>query len=439
MRILKIKKIKKIEKIEKTYYCSKFCQNKIKKLKHNNNEKIFLGAIKPIFSILELMEKGDYMTKKILIILAILSLLFFTLQISVFAASVPLGSVAVNVSKAKIAPGEEVTVNINFGTQLGAYTFDIAYDNSIFDFVSAEGGTENDNGTRVRVTFYDSTGGISPRENMSVTFKAKAELESTNPTDFSVTAEGLANSDASQEYDDITSPIKKSVTVEPNYVDYTLDLNYTGDVVVNKEKNMELITSSSMGKNYDHVKMKVEITEKPSDSATVKLLATERTRQEIDLIQEGWGEPDGYELGGRDAEQVLELRGLFSEVGNYKIKVSLLDADTGNAEIVSKEFAVVVNKESTTTPEDNNQNENTGNNNGNNSENNEIIGNNNANNDQNGNGQTEEGQQGAENIQNEEMPETLPKTGMTQYVYFITAIAILGTSYIAVKNFKKEK
>lgn len=435
MRILKIKKIKKIEKIEKTYYCSKFCQNKIKKLKHNNNEKIFLGAIKPIFSILELMEKGDYMTKKILIILAILSLLFFTLQISAFAASVPLGSVAVNVSKAKIAPGEEVTVNINFGTQLGAYTFDIAYDNSIFDFVSAEGGTENDNGTRVRVTFYDSTGGISPRENMSVTFKAKAELESTNPTDFSVTAEGLANSDASQEYDDITSPIKKSVTVEPNYVDYTLDLNYTGDVVVNKEKNMELITSSSMGKNYDHVKMKVEITEKPSDSATVKLLATERTRQEIDLIQEGWGEPDGYELGGRDAEQVLELRGLFSEVGNYKIKVSLLDADTGNAEIVSKEFAVVVNKEATTTPEDNNQNENTGNN----SENNEIIGNNNANNDQNGNGQTEEGQQGAENTQNEEMPETLPKTGMTQYVYFITAIAILGTSYIAVKNFKKEK
>ena len=439
MRILKIKKIKKIERIEKTYYCSKFCQNKIKKLKHNNNEKIFLGAIKPIFSILELMEKGDYMTKKILIILAILSLLFFTLQISAFAASVPLGSVAVNVSKAKIAPGEEVTVNINFGTQLGAYTFDIAYDNSIFDFVSAEGGTENDNGTRVRVTFYDSTGGISPRENMSVTFKAKAELESTNPTDFSVTAEGLANSDASQEYDDITSPIKKSVTVEPNYVDYTLDLNYTGDVVVNKEKNMELITSSSMGKNYDHVKMKVEITEKPSDSATVKLLATERTRQEIDLIQEGWGEPDGYELGGRDAEQVLELRGLFSEVGNYKIKVSLLDADTGNAEIVSKEFAVVVNKEATTTPEDNNQNENTGNNNGNNSENNEIIGNNNANNDQNGNGQAEEGQQGAENIQNEEMPETLPKTGMTQYVYFITAIAILGTSYIAVKNFKKEK
>ena len=174
---MKILKIKKIKKIEKTYYCSKFCQNKIKKLKHNNNEKIFLGAIKPIFSILELMEKGDYMTKKILIIVAILSLLFFTLQINVFAASVPLGSVEVNVSKAKIAPGEEVTVNIDFGTPLGTYTFDVAYDNSIFDYVSAEGGTANDNGTRVRVIFFDESGGTNPRESMSVTFKAKADLE----------------------------------------------------------------------------------------------------------------------------------------------------------------------------------------------------------------------------------------------------------------------
>ena len=378
------------------------------------------------------------MTKKILSIVAILSLLFFTLQINVFAVSVPLESVKVNVSKDKIAPGEEVTVNIDFGTQLGAYTFDVAYDNSIFDFVSAEGGTENDNGTRVRVTFYDSTGGTSPRENMSVTFKAKEELESTNPTDFSVTAEGLANKDASQEYDDIAIPIKKSITVEPNYVDYVLNLNYTGKVTVNEEKNMELITSSSMGRNYDHVKMKVEITEKPSDSSTVKLFATEKTRQEIDLIQDGWGEPDGYKLGGKNAEQILEIRGLFSEVGNYRLKVTLLDKDTGDTEIVSKEFSVAVNNVSTTTDDNDEENDNIGNTEeGNqNTGNNENIGNDNINNnilDNGGDGQNTQGQQ------NTEVPDTLPKTGMTQYVYIITAIAILGTSYIAVKNFRKEK
>ena len=51
----------------------------------------------------------------------------------------------------------------------------MAYDNNIFEYVRSEGGTENDNGTRVRVTYYDSAGGTNPRTNMSVTFKAKEE------------------------------------------------------------------------------------------------------------------------------------------------------------------------------------------------------------------------------------------------------------------------
>lgn len=116
------------------------------------------------------MEKGDNMTKKLLSFVLILFLLFFTLQISVNASSIPFGSVNATVSNTKIRPGENVKVNIEFGTELGAYTFDIAYDNKIFEYVSSEGGTENDNGTRVRVVFYDSTGGTNPRTNMSVTF-----------------------------------------------------------------------------------------------------------------------------------------------------------------------------------------------------------------------------------------------------------------------------
>ena len=230
--------------------------------------------------------------------LAIL-LIFCIFQLNVNAASIPLGSVTVDVTKEKVLPGEEVTVNINFGTDLGAYTFDVAYDNSIFEYVSAEGGTPNDNGTRVRVTYYDTAGGTNPRSN------------------FSVTAEGLANNDASQEYDDITTPIKKNVTVEPNYIDYTIEFNHSGKLVVDEENAMELITKSSMGKNYDHVKMQVEVTKKPSNSANVQLLAIERTRAQVDLIQDGWGEPDGYELGGKDVEQILDVQGVFSEVGEY--------------------------------------------------------------------------------------------------------------------------
>ena len=352
------------------------------------------------------------------------------------------GSVTVDVTKEKVLPGEEVTVNINFGTELGAYTFDVAYDNSIFEYVSSEGGTPNDNGTRVRVTYYDSAGGTNPRSNMSVTFIAKADITSTNPTDFSVTAEGLANNDASQEYDDITTPIKKDVTVEPNYVDYTIEFNHSGKLIADEENTMELITKSSMGRNYDHVKMQVEVTKKPSDSATVQLLAIERTRAQVDLIKDGWGEPDGYELGGKDVEQILDVQGVFSEVGEYVIKISLLDKDSSDAVIATKDFTF--NIETTTGGTDNEEttppNGNTGDTDNGNQENNNGgqsgNENDNENNGQNGNTNENTNQNGQNQENVEEMPENLPQTGMTKYVYIITAIAILGTGYITLKNEK---
>ncbi len=361
--------------------------------------------------------------KKIVSLILMSLLIFCALQINVNAASIPLNSVTVDVTKEKILPGENVTVNINFGTELGAYTFDVAYDNNIFEYVSSEGGTENDNGTRVRVTYYDSAGGTNPRSNMSVTFKAKENITSTNPTDFSITAEGLANSDASQEYDDITTPIKKNVTVEPNYVDYTIDFNYSGKIIFGEEKAMELVTKSSMGRNYDHVKMKVEVTKKPSDSATVQLLAIEKTRNQVDLVQEGWGEPDGYKLGGKDAEQVLEVQALFSEVGEYGIKISLLDKDSSDAVIVEKDFIFNVVENSV-------NNENNGNTN-------ETVP---GENETTGETENTENATNTENVENiEEMPENLPKTGMTKYIYIITAVAILGAAYFTIKSEKIKK
>ena len=371
--------------------------------------------------------------KKILSVITIFAILLCVFKVNVYAASVPLSNINVNLSADKIAPGETVKINIDFGTELGAYTFDVAYDKNIFEYVSSEGGTENDNGTRIRVTYYDNTGGSNPRRSMSVTFKAKSNLVTTNPTDFSVTAEGLANSDASQSYDDITTPIKKNITVEPKYVDYSIKLNYTGTVIENEEKSMELITESSLGKNYDNVKMNVEITKKPSNSATVKLLATERTRQEIDLIKDGWGEPDGYQLGGKDVKQILDIRGLFNEKGSYTIKVSLLDKDKSNEEIASESFNITVEEEQT-----GNTDGNQGNNNQ--EENKPEEGNGGTienTNNENTNKPNNENTSNMEN--NEELPENLPKTGITKYAYIITVIAILGSGYLALQNRKKQE
>lgn len=384
--------------------------------------------------------------RKIINFIVIFLIAFFTFSIGVNASSVPLDSVTVSLSKTKIAPGEEVKVKVEFGEELGSYTFDVAYDKNIFEYVSTDGGTENDNGTRVRVTYYDSTGGSNPRTNMSITFKAKDELVTTNPTDFSVTAEGLANSDASQSYDDITTPIKKNVIVEPKYVDYTIKLNYVGDITVEEEKNMELVTESSLGQGYNHVKMKVEITQKPSNDASVKLLATERTRQEVDLIQDGWGEPDGYELGGKDVKQILDIRALFSKAGKYNIKISLLDKDTSNALIATENFEINVKNVNNT--EDGNQNGNNevgGGVQGNEINNNEIVDNeiegdlqeNEIKNEvqENEINDSEVAENG--NLTNNEIPENLPKTGMTQYVYIITALVALSAGYVALKNNKK--
>ena len=129
----------------------------------------------------------------------------FTLTVKVNADA--LDTIDITIDKANVHPDENVTLNIVFGKELGSYTFDIAYDNNLFEYVSAEGGTANDNGTRVRVYYFDSSGGTNPRNDMSITFKAKSDIITSNPTNFSVTGEGFANADALVQYDDILVPI----------------------------------------------------------------------------------------------------------------------------------------------------------------------------------------------------------------------------------------
>lgn len=137
----------------------------------------------------------------------IVLLIVIALCLPVYADT--LQNVTINIDKSTVHPNETVKVDVNFGQEMGSYTVDVAYDNNLFEYVSAEGGTANDNGTRIRVYFFDETGGTSPRNNMSVVFKAK-DVTTSNPTDFSITAEGLANPDASITYDDITVPIVKA-------------------------------------------------------------------------------------------------------------------------------------------------------------------------------------------------------------------------------------
>ena len=45
---------------------------------------------------------------------------------------------------------ETVKVDVNFGQEMGSYTVDVAYDSNLLNMYPAEGGTANDNGTRIK-------------------------------------------------------------------------------------------------------------------------------------------------------------------------------------------------------------------------------------------------------------------------------------------------
>lgn len=346
--------------------------------------------------------------KKIFYIFTILILFFSIIFVSTVTQAAQLDTVSAKTNKEKIAPGEEVKLTVSFGKDLGAYTVNAAYDNAIFEYVNSEGGTANNTGDKIILTYHDQTGGTNPRTNAVITFKAKESLTETNPTNFSITLEGMANSDASERYDDIKNPIIEDVLVEPNYMDYSLKLEYTGDIKKDETKNMRLITESTMGKNYDHVRLIAEVTTKPSNTATAKLLATKTNGNEVDLLQSGWGETDGYAIGGKNVKQELNLKGVFSEYGKYTIHIKLIDRDDSDKIIAQKSFDIPVSKTNTQkpiTPEKPST------------------------------PQIPSAPQSQDST--EKLPATYPQTGIMQYTIIVIAIITLAVSYAIIN--KKNK
>lgn len=338
-------------------------------------------------------------TFSIITILALIIIFSFSIQ----SYAVLLDTIDVRTSKTTVKPGEEVTVDIVFGEELGAYTFNIAYDNAIFEYVSVDGGTVNDTTDKIKVVYYDTTGGINPRSNMSVTFKAKDDILTSNPTEFTITAEGLANSDATITFDDITTPIVKNVIVEPEYKDYSLKLEYTGSIIVDKENDMKISYSSSMGKYYDKARLVAEATT-PEDG-TVQLIGIDSQNLSHDIIQSGWGDAQGYEIGGKDFSQVLDVKGIFSKEGEYTIKLKLIDRNNSDSVIAEDSFKINVSKSEVNI--NTNTNTNTSNTVG--SVTNAI----------------------AENVNNTTTtPTTLPKTGVNIYIPLILIIISLMGAFV---------
>ena len=240
---------------------------------------------------------------------------------------------------------------------------------------------------------------------MSIIFKAKEGITTSNPTELTATAEGLANADASETYDDITTPLVKNLTVEPEYKDYQITLEHTGNIEKDVEKDMKLTYSSAMGRYYEHARLIAEATT-PKD-ASVKLLATDGvTKAETDIIQSGWGDPQGYKIGGKDVSQVLNVRALFSEVGEYSITLKLIDRDNSDTVIAQESFEYKVSEKEITPPEEEKSE------------------------------QTTPETKPSETVKKEETPSKLPKTGYNEYV--IMSIALFSVIGLGVYINKKK-
>lgn len=340
------------------------------------------------------------MKKMVNIISIFLVLFLLAFSINVYAAS--LDTIDIKTDKQTVHPGQTVTLTVDFGTQMGSYGVNVAYDNNLLDYVSTQGATANDTGTVVKTAYhYDASSGQSPRTSMSVTFKAKEDILTSNPTDLSVTIEGMGNPDASISYDDITTPIVKNIIVEPAYVDYDIALQYTGDIIKNEEKDMKLVVSSAMGKNYEHTRIIAEATT-PSNE-TAKLLGTDEQGLEHDIIDSGWGSAEGDPIGGKNVKKELNLRGLFTGAGKYSITLKLIDRDNSDSVIASKTFDITVKDEAGTTPPV----ENT----------------------------TETPENTTPNAPtNNQKPSTLPKTGNTIYLAILPIIVVLAVAYIILRK-----
>ena len=330
------------------------------------------------------------MQKLVKISLIIITILFIFFSLNIYAVS--LDNAEVNLTNTTVHPGETEVVDVEFGQNLGSYTVDISYDNNLFQYVSSEGGTADDNGIRVRVYYFDNTGGSSPRNNMKVTFKAK-DVTTSNPTNFTITASGLASPDASVTYDDIPA-IVKNVVVEPKYVDYNITLDYSGDIIANEEKQMTLKLSSSMGKNYEHTRIITEVTSE-EEGATTKLLAIDNGIEQ-DIIQTGFGSTVGDPIGGKNVSKELAITGLFSKAGNYSLLFKVIDRDNSDSVIVKKTFNITVkDKEGAVSKSTKNT---------------------------------------AKNNTKESMPSVMPQTGNTIYRYLIPILFSLIVVYFVIKK-----
>lgn len=126
--------------------------------------------------------------------------------------------------------------------------------------------------------------------------------------------------------------------------EYSFDLQYTGSVVKNVEKDANVLLVGVNGTTYTNVQIKVDIT----GPATPKILATDSSGVEYDIAQIGyWGPSTGFAVQG-DFTNTTPIKATFTEAGTYTIVLSLVNLADNNSIITASSFTIDVASEETT-------------------------------------------------------------------------------------------
>lgn len=120
--------------------------------------------------------------------------------------------------------------------------------------------------------------------------------------------------------------------------EYGFDLQYSGTIVKNIEKNASVVLMGVNATLHTNVQIKVNIT----GPATPTLLATDTLGIEHDIAQIGyWGPVDGFPVQG-NFTNTTPVKATFPEEGSYTITLSLVDLANANNIITSKTFNLEV-------------------------------------------------------------------------------------------------
>ena len=121
------------------------------------------------------------------------------------------------------------------------------------------------------------------------------------------------------------------------------ELKYDGDIVVNETKEGSVILRGTNASTYSNVRVKVDV----DGPGTPKLIATDTNQQEFDLVDiKYWGPPDGFPVAGT-FENETPIKATFPVAGTYTIKLTLVNMQASEAEIISKPFTVEVLEDAT--------------------------------------------------------------------------------------------